>query len=114
MVTIVNFSHPLTVAQVKRIMELLGEDDHRVIEVVCHFNDTKPLMDQAQDVVKSALAPDEWAALDTVVVNPPGLAIGALAVLLCIRNWRGGKRVWLVRMRREQTKFGVAELIPGG
>ncbi len=85
---LLNYSHPLTMTQIEQIETLLGErPDTRHIAV--HIDRGQPLAESARQLSDAAgLSPDEWQTTD-IVVNPPGLAPLALALIAEIHGRRG-------------------------
>ena len=73
MLTILNFSHPLTEAQLARIRELTGEEDLRVVEIHTHFDNDQPFGPQLDDLL--ARIPLDARALQTepILLVPPAL-----------------------------------------
>ena len=73
MLTILNFSHPLTEAQLARIRELTGQEDIRVFEIKTHFDNAQPFSPQLDDLM--ARIPLDARALQTepILIVPPAL-----------------------------------------
>ncbi len=73
MLTILNFSHPLTEAQLARIRELTGQEDLRVVEIKTHFDNAQPFSPQLDDLM--ARIPLDARALQTepILIVPPAL-----------------------------------------
>ena len=70
---ILNFSHPLTEAQLARIRELTGQEDLRVVEIKTHFDNAQPFGPQLDDLM--ARIPLDARALQTepILIVPPAL-----------------------------------------
>jgi len=86
---IVNFSDPLTPADVARVEALMGEHVTEVRGEMPEFDRDRPLDEQVRDLVdRLSLTPEAWRAF-LVVVNPPGYAPAA-AVLLAELHGRTG------------------------
>lgn len=78
---VLNFAHPLTEEQLKRIEELTGQPVERIIAVDSHINPEEPLMPQVAALVdRVGLSPEEWQTLP-ILVNPPALNFSAVALL---------------------------------
>ena len=80
MTLILNFAHPLTSEQLDQIAQLIGAaPDVRDINV--HIDRERPLTEVARELAEAAgLAPADWQGLP-LIVNPPGLAQLALALI---------------------------------
>ncbi|HMA37736.1 MAG TPA: CRISPR-associated protein Csx15 [Chloroflexia bacterium] len=85
MVLLLNFAHPLTDAQLAEVSALLGaRPDVRMIPT--HVDRTQPVAVAARALADAAgLPPDEWQTRP-LVINPPGLAPLALALLADIHG----------------------------
>lgn len=75
-----NYGHPLTAAQVAELARLVGAvPTVRVIDV--QVDRARPLEDVARDLADAAgLTGEEWQTVP-LIVNPPGLAPLALALI---------------------------------
>ncbi|MGI8588290.1 MAG: CRISPR-associated protein Csx15 [Chloroflexia bacterium] len=77
---LLNFAHPLTDEQLAQAEALLGERPD-VRTVPTHADRARPTADVARELADgAALDPAEWQTLP-LLVNPPGLAPLALALL---------------------------------
>jgi hypothetical protein len=111
---LLNFSHPLTPAQVARAEELMGAKAERLIEQMPQFDHDRPMGDQVREVVDSAgLSPAEWQTAP-LLINLPGFAPAA-ATLLAELHGRMGYFPSVLRLRpmTDSTlrQFEVAEVI---
>jgi hypothetical protein len=109
---LLNYAHPLTAAQLARIAELLGAA-LELREVKTVIDQALPLAPQIIALADAAgLAPEQWRP--PLIVNPPGLAPAAVALLAEIHG-RMGHFPTLLRLRPvadgATTMFEVAELI---
>ena len=79
-VILLNFSHPITAAQLETIVGLVGAIPE--IRLVATKTDReRPLCDVAVELADAAdLSPDAWQTVP-LLINPPALAPIALAVL---------------------------------
>ena len=111
---IINFSHPLTDAQVARIGELAG----RVVEGVMHFptqfDHGRPFADQVRELLDGVgLSADTWQTTP-LIVNLPSFAL-ITAALLAELHGRSGYFPTVVRLRpvagSTPPQFEVAELV---
>jgi hypothetical protein len=77
---LLNFAHPLSPEQLAQAEALLGVT-LEVRDIVVHIERAPPLADIARELVAAAgLASTEWQTLP-LVINPPGLAPLALALI---------------------------------
>ncbi|MDQ3693841.1 MAG: CRISPR-associated protein Csx15 [Chloroflexota bacterium] len=114
MLTIINFSHPLTAEQRGQIEVLAGETIERVIDVPTRFDDRQPFLGQVEELVgRSGLSGEEWQSLP-IVVNPPSYG-PIVAVLLAYIHGLCGHFPTVVRLRpmpeTNVPRFEVAELV---
>ena len=95
---LLNFSHPLTDAQLARLGELAGQPIDRTIAVPTHFDHARPFDVQVRDILAAVpLSAAEWQTTP-LLVNPPSLAAIA-AVLLAELHGRIGYFPSVVRLR---------------
>jgi hypothetical protein len=109
---LLNYAHPLTAAQLARVAELLGAAPE-LREIKTLIDQAQPLAPQAAALADAAgLAPEQWQP--PLIVNPPGLAPAAVALIAEIHG-RMGHFPTLLRLRPVQagptTTFEVAELV---
>ncbi len=78
---IINFTHPLTSAQLATIEELSGRRAERVMDIKVQFDHEQPLAEQARAAVDGiGLSPEQWQAM-SLLVNLPSLSAIAALVL---------------------------------
>ena len=111
---VVNFSHPLTEAQLSRIGELAGRAVERVVTVPTQFDHGRAFADQVRKLLDGVeLSADAWQTTP-LVVNLPSFA-GIAAVLLAELHGRTGYFPTIVRLSpitgSTPPGFEVAELI---
>lgn len=111
---VINFSHPLTERQQRRLEELTGTPIARVIERPAQFDNDRPYAEQARELVDAAgLTADDWQR-ERLLVVPPSLAAIACCVL-CELHGRTGYFLPLARLRpvpgSVPPEFEVAEVI---
>jgi hypothetical protein len=112
---LINFSHPLTAAQIARVGEFAGAPVARVVDVVTQLDLQAPLAPQVRDLVDTAgLSSTEWQT-ERVIVQPPSL--GPIACLLVAElHGRMGYFPTLLRLRPAPgavaPAFEPAELLP--
>lgn len=111
---VLNFAHPLTDEQRSQIETLALARIERVVEVATAVDQGSPLIPQAVALVEACgLSSYAWQTSD-MIINPPGLASIALAVIAEIHGRRGSFPA-IIRMRPAEmasgTRYEVAELI---
>ena len=111
---LISLSPPLTLAPLARIEELAGEQVTRVIQQTPQFDHARPFAQQARELVEALrLSAEEWQTL-SLLVNLPGLA-SAAAALLAELHGRMGHFPAIVRLRSgagsTPTQYEVAEII---
>jgi hypothetical protein len=111
---IVNFTHPLTDAQLAQIAALTKAEPARVIQAMAQFDDQQPYAAQAADLVAQVdLSPDEWQTTPILVV-PPALNFIAVLVLAELHG-RMGYFPATVRLRpvpdAVPRRYEVAEIL---
>ena len=111
---IVNFTHPLTDAQLTQIAAMTQTDAARVIQALAQFDDQKPYGQQAADLVAQVdLSPEEWQTTPILIV-PPALNFIAVLVLAEL-DGRMGYFPAVVRIRSVPDslprRFEVAEIL---
>jgi hypothetical protein len=110
---LLNYAHPFTDEQVRQILALTG-GDAEVRAVPVHVDRERPIAVVARELVDaSGLSSAEWQQLD-LIVNPPGLAPLALALVAEIHGRRGDFPALLnVRpvLSGVTTRYEVAEVI---
>jgi hypothetical protein len=112
---LINFSHPLTPAQLARVGELAGAPVGRVVDVTTQLDLHAPLAPQVRDLVdRAGLSSSEWQT-ERVIIQPPSL--GPIACLLVAElHGRMGYFPTLLRMRPSPgavaPTFEPAELLP--
>jgi hypothetical protein len=113
MILVLNFSHPFTAAQRDQLTLQLGiEIEVRVIQVQIH--NEYALAEQAILIADATkLSAEEWQTL-TLIVNPPGYAPLAMALLAELHG-RIGHFPTLVQLRpvagSTPTTYEVVELL---
>ena len=111
---IVNFSHPLTSAQLVAIERLSGKTLERVIEVKTLYDHALPFAEQARASIEAAgLSSEEWQTLP-LLINLPSLNVIA-ALLLAEMHGRAGYFPAVFRLRPvigvTPPQFEVAEIL---
>ena len=115
MITLINFAHPITPEQQEQIQTIVN-DDVRVIDIKTQLNNDAEFGPQATALVDQAVeALDGPEAIQTtpVVVNLPGLAPAAAAVLAEMHG-RMGYFPPVLRLRPVPgpvRRFEVAEIL---
>lgn len=110
---LVNFAHPITPEQIGEIRDRAGIRISEVVDVPVHFDDGRPFSPQVSRVVDAAgLTEEEWQTVPTIV-NVPGFAYIASALIADLHG-RSGHFPTILRLKRsseDTTKFLFAELI---
>ena len=111
---IINFSHPLTIAQQVAIERISGETVDCVTEVQAHLDSAMPFAEQARSLVDGiGLSVAEWQTLPLLINLPSHNVIAAL--VLAELHGRMGYFPAVIRLRpmAEATppQFEVAEII---
>jgi hypothetical protein len=111
---LLNFSHPLTPAQVAQIEALAEQPVARVVEVHSQIDAQQPLGSQITALVDSAgLTPAQWQS-EALLVNLPSLNYSA-ALVMAELHGRMGYFPSCVRLRPVPSavppQFEVAELL---
>jgi len=97
-VIVVNFSHPLTDEQSEQARLLLNVRIDEVINAPVQFDHSEPFHEQAVEAVNRAgLTSHQWQVRD-IIVNPPGFAPAAAAILAEIHG-RMGHFPTILRLR---------------
>ena len=111
---LLNFSHPLTPEQLQRIGEWIGRPPTRVVDVPTQLDHERPLAEQVGELVDGiGLSAEQWQTTP-LIINPPGYAPAAVALLAELHG-RMGYFPPVVRFRPVANslprRFEVAELI---
>ena len=111
---LLNFSHPLTPAQLKQIEALTGQVAERVFDLMPHLDHEMPFDSQITELVDGVgLSSQEWQT-KPLLLNPPGYAPAAV-VLLAEMHGRMGHFPAMLRLRPVPDSnppiFEVAEVI---
>jgi len=109
---LLNYTHPLTEAQRAQVAALLG-DAPEVRDIAVQIDRTRPLAEVAAELADAAgLTPAEWQTLP-LLLNPPGLAPLALALVAEIHG-RSGHFPAIMNIRPTadpiSTSYEVAEI----
>ncbi len=112
---ILNFSHPLTAAQLAQLTALTDETDTQVIEVPTQADVQQPLLPQVVALVDGCgLSAAQWQT-ERIIINLPALNYIA-ALLLAELHGRIGYFPTCLRLRpiagSAPPQFEVAELLP--
>jgi len=83
---LINFAHPITEAQLRRIEALTGRKVARLVDLYTQIDQAQPVASQVAALVDTIdLTPAEWQTA-SLLINPPSLSIAAVAVLAEIRG----------------------------
>ncbi|TEB09033.1 CRISPR-associated protein Csx15 [Pelotomaculum propionicicum] len=111
---LINFSHPFTHEQLRRLEELAQKKVERVIEVSAQIDPQQPIVPQIVAMAdKTGLTPQEWQTTP-LIVNPPSLNISAVTLLAELHG-RCGYFPAVARLRPVANsvppQFEMAEII---
>lgn len=95
---VLNFSHPLPAAQVRRLEELTGEQVTEVQQFPVQFDNDRPFPEQAATLVDSIPLSSEAWQTQLILVNPPALNF-IIALMLAELHGRMGYFPALIRTR---------------
>lgn len=111
---LLNFSHPLTAEHLAQVEALAGQAPERVVDVPVRIKPNLPLADQIVKIADQAgLSLEEWQTL-ALVVNLPGYALAAAALLAELHGRTGYfPTVLWIRPVADSTppRFEVTEVI---
>lgn len=111
---ILNFSHPLTAAQLSQIESLTETKVEEVRGEMAKFDNSLPFAEQVRSMVtRVGLSSEEWQSVP-LLVNPPGYAPAALTLLADLHG-RMGYFPAIMRLRpvagAMPPRYEVAELL---
>ena len=111
---ILNFTHPLTVAQMEQIMQKTGMTITTVHDTPCQFDNSQDFIPQINEVVaRVPLTAEEWQTAP-LLINPPAYAPATMILLAEIHD-RMGYFPSIIRIRPQTDsnppRFEVAEII---
>lgn len=111
---IVNFAHPLTQAQGQQIEAITGMAITAVHDIPCQFDSNESIAPQVETLIDSVpLNSQQWQT-EPLLVNLPGLAPAA-AALLAELHGRTGHFPAIIRLRptngRTPPQYEVAEIV---
>lgn len=111
---LLNFSHPLTPAQLEQIEAVTGQVVEQVVDLMPQLDHEMPFDSQVGELVDSVgLSSQEWQTRP-LLVNPPGYAPAAV-VLLAEMHGRMGYFPAMLRLRpiegSNPPQYEVAEVI---
>ncbi len=112
-IVLLNYSHPLTAAQVAQVAALCGETVV-VRDLPAQADRARPLAEVAHELADAAgLSAEEWQTTP-LVLNPPALAPLALALIAELHG-RGGGFPAILNVRpvadSVPTRYEVAEVL---
>jgi len=111
---LLNFSHPLTAAQIEQVENLTGESIQQVVDFPVQFDNEQAFLPQLQALFsKPALSPKELQT-EAILVNPPSLNF-ITALVLAELHGRMGYFPAVLRMRPAvgslPPRYEVAEIL---
>lgn len=109
---VLNFSHPITSVQQAEIERLAGQPVERVIEVPVQLDQRQPFGPQVLALASAAgLSPKQWQTLP-LIVNLPGLAVAAAALLVELHG-RMGHFPTVLHLRPESSGLTTEYVVAG-
>ena len=111
---LLNFSHPLTPAQLEQVEDLTAQKIERVIALNVHFDSQQPFLPQLQELAGNI--PLDAASLQSLplLVNPPALNF-ITAMLLAELHGRMGYFPPILRLRPAEgslpPRYEIAEIL---
>lgn len=110
---ILNFSHPLTDANVGQLSQLISTSEFEIKQVKVQMQLDSGFVTQVKQIVNSiGLTPSEWQTKQ-IIINLPGMS-PATAILLAELHGRMGYFPTIMRLSSVQTAppvFAVVEVI---
>jgi len=111
---LLNFSHPLTPAQIAQVEARTEQRAERVIETMPQFDHAQSFAEQARALVDAVgLSPHEWQSTPLIVI-PPALSFIAVVVLAELHG-RMGYFPTVARLRpiagTTPPQFEIAEVM---
>ena len=86
---ILNFSHPLTEAQLARVRELTGEENLRVFEIKTHFDNDKPFGPQLEELMARIPLDSYQLQTEPILLVPPALNFITAMLLAALHGLMG-------------------------
>lgn len=110
--TIINFSHPITAAQLAQISGLtVGDNAIRVIPAPCQIDQTMPLAPQIVAMIDAIpLSAEDWQ-VERIIVNPPALANASIAAVAYLHGKMGYWPPIIRVVAGEGGGFVVSEIV---
>lgn len=110
---LLNFAHPLTDEQIAQVHTILGKTPS-IRQITTQIDRQRPLAAVASEMINAAkLSADEWQT-QQIIINPPGLAPLAVALVAEIHG-RCGYFVPMLNIRpvadATTQRYEVAEII---
>lgn len=111
---LLNFSHPLTAAQIQQLETLCGQPLTQVISVAVHFDEQQPFEEQLNALMNGiAITSKQWQT-EAILVVPPAYNFIAAAVLADLHG-KMGYFPSIVRLRPVVgaviRQFEIAEIL---
>lgn len=111
---LLNFSHPITDAQLAQIENLTGNAITQIHDIPTQFDNTLSFPAQVCKLVSTLpLSPQDWQVLP-ILINPPGFNFAAVTLLAELHG-RMGHFPSILRIRPEKDttpqRYVIAEII---
>jgi len=86
---LLNFSHPLTEAQLMDIKEQVSQSDFDLLEIKTHFDHQLPFPEQITGLIDSLdISSQSWQT-EPILINPPALNVIALSLVADLHGRMG-------------------------
>lgn len=95
---LLNFSHPLTPAQIGQVESLTGQSIEQVVDFPVQFQNDQPFLPQLEALFARLQIPPQTLQTEAVLVNPPSLNF-ITALTLAELHGRMGYFPPILRMR---------------
>jgi hypothetical protein len=111
---LINFSHPLTEAQIAQVEKLTGQTVGQVIDQPVQFDNNRQFIAQLGELLKDLPISSKKLQTEAVIINPPALN-SITALLLAELHGRMGYFPAILRLRPVEgslpTRYEAAEIL---
>jgi len=111
---LINFSHPLTKAQIAQVEDLTTQTVTQVVDQPVQFDNNRQFIAQVGELLKDLPLPSKKLQTEAVIINPPALNF-ITALLLAELHGRMGYFPAILRLRPVEgslpTRYEAAEIL---